>query len=341
MAAVTEPAPTRRTRHHVAAPEASPISADAALLSTTVDRVRTGMASVITGHPDVVDTTIAVILAQGHLLIEDVPGVGKTTLAKALGKLIDAQVRRIQFTPDLLPSDVTGVTIFHDAGAQTSFHPGPVFANIVIADEINRASPKAQSALLECMAERQVTVDGVTHQLPRPFVVMATQNPIEMEGTYPLPEAQRDRFTARLEIGYPDFADEYRMLEQREVSDPLDSLSPVTDAATLDALSDVVRDVYLAPGLKRYVLSLVAATRQHPLVRVGASPRATLQLARVARALAAIQGRSFVLPDDVQQLALPVLAHRLVLGPQARAEGTTATEIVQQVVAATALPQPE
>ncbi|GAA2241432.1 MoxR family ATPase [Rarobacter faecitabidus] len=309
-------------------------------LAAGVSSLRTGLASVITGHPQLIDTTIAVLLAGGHILIEDVPGVGKTTLAKALGRLIDTKVGRIQFTPDLLPSDVTGVTIFHGVEGQSSFRPGPVFANIVIADEINRASPKAQSALLECMAERQVTVDGETYPLPGPFLVVATQNPLEMEGTYPLPEAQRDRFMARLDVGYPSYEAELQMLEQREAGDPLDDLQPVLEAATISRFASLVRRVYVTPSLKAYLVQLVAATRQHPMVRVGASPRATLQLTQAARALAATRARNFVVPDDIQAIALQVLAHRIVMSPTARAEGVSASDVVSQVLATVSLPPP-
>jgi len=333
-ASVSAPAPA------TGAPSAADLAATSAELVETCRRIHDGVAGVLAGHDALIETTVAVLLAGGHLLVEDVPGVGKTTLAKALGRLVDARVGRIQFTPDLLPSDVTGVTIYRDAGATASFHPGPVFANIVIADEINRASPKAQSALLECMAERQVTVDGVTHALPRPFLVVATQNPIEMEGTYPLPEAQRDRFTARLEVGYPSPEAELRMLESRETADPLDALVPVADAAALERLGAAAQHVYTAVALKQYVLALVTATRQHPLVRVGASPRASLQLLAVTRALAAMRGRTYALPDDVQDLARVVLAHRLVLGAQARIDGVSASQVVEQIVAATPVPTP-
>ncbi|GAA2526887.1 AAA family ATPase [Rarobacter incanus] len=299
-----------------------------------------GMASVITGHDALIRTTIAVLLARGHILIEDVPGVGKTTLAKALAALIDTRTGRIQFTPDLLPSDVTGVTLLHDVEGRSSFRPGPVFANIVIADEINRASPKAQSALLECMAERQVTVGGRTYRLPDPFLVVATQNPIEMEGTYPLPEAQRDRFMAKLEVGYPSAQAELLMLDQRDGEDPLDALRPVVQATEIAALTRFVHTVYISPVIKEYLVAIVAGTRAHPAVRVGASPRATLQLAAACRALAVLHTRNFVIPDDVQEMVGPVLAHRLVLAPQARAEGVDPAEIVRQVVTSIPVPRP-
>src|SRR5436305_4590796 len=244
------------------------------------------MARVVQGKDDVVRLTLVVLLAEGHLLIEDVPGVGKTTLAKALAASIDASVRRIQFTPDLLPSDVTGVAIYDQETRAFEFKPGAVFANVVVADEINRASPKTQSALLECMEERQVTVDGVTYELARPFMVIATQNPLEMEGTYPLPEAQRDRFTARISMGYPDRESELAMLDERATAAPLASLAPVADAATVRALVAAVGRLHVSEAVRRYVVALVEATRRSPDLRLGASPRAGLQLLRAARAAA-------------------------------------------------------
>jgi MoxR-like ATPase len=288
---------------------------------------------VVQGKDDVVRLALVVLLAEGHLLIEDVPGVGKTTLAKALAASIDATVRRIQFTPDLLPSDVTGVAIYDQETREFEFKPGAIFANVVVADEINRASPKTQAALLECMEERQVTVDGVSYELARPFIVMATQNPIEMEGTYPLPEAQRDRFTARLSMGYPDRDAELAMLDERATTDPLTDLTPVTDAAAIRRLVAAVGRLHVAEPLRRYVVSLVEATRRSPDLRLGASPRAGLQLLRAARATAALAGRDHVLPDDVQAMAVPVLAHRLLLTPDAALARRDTQRVVTDLLA--------
>lgn len=307
-------------------------------LVEATSRVRAAVESVVTGRPGLADLTVAVLLAEGHLLVEDVPGVGKTTLAKALARSIDCQVGRIQFTPDLLPSDLTGVNIFRAATHEFEFRPGPVFNNIVIGDEINRASPKTQSALLECMEEGQTTVDGTTHRLPRPFLVVATQNPVEMEGTYPLPEAQRDRFTARLTVGYPDQDAEMLMLERQEAASPLAHLAPVTTGAAIQRFAEQVHGIYAAPAVKQYVLDLVGATRHHPALRLGASPRASLQLLRVAKATAAMAGRDFVLPDDVQTLAVPVVAHRLILSTEARLAGTTPESVVGEIVRRTPVP---
>jgi MoxR-like ATPase len=283
--------------------------------------------------------TLVVLLAEGHLLIEDVPGVGKTTLAKALAASIDGSVRRIQFTPDLLPSDVTGVAIYDQESREFEFKPGAIFANVVVADEINRASPKTQSALLECMEERQVTVDGISYELARPFLVMATQNPIEMEGTYPLPEAQRDRFTARVSMGYPDRDAELAMLDDRATADPLASLAPVADAATVRDLVEAVGRLHVSEAIRRYVVSLVEASRRSPDLRLGASPRAGLQLLRAARAAAALAGRDHVLPDDVQALAAPVLAHRLLLTPDATLARRGAEQVVSELLATVPVPR--
>ncbi len=304
-------------------------------------RLRAGIESVVTGRPELVRTSLAVLLAEGHLLLEDVPGVGKTTLAKAIARSIDADVGRIQFTPDLLPSDLTGVNIYRAQTHEFEFRPGPVFAHVVIGDEINRASPKTQSALLECMQEAQATVDGRTYPLPRPFLVVATQNPVEMEGTYPLPEAQRDRFMARLTVGYPSVESELEMLDLQETSDPLAHLRPVTDAAEVRRLVDVVRHLYAAPAVKRYVVDLVTASRQDAGLRLGASPRAAIQLLRAAKSLAAMSGRDHVLPDDVQSLAVPVLAHRLLPSTESRLSGRTTQDVVADIVARTPLPSPE
>ncbi len=293
-------------------------------------RVGTAVESVIEGKTDAVRLALTVLLAEGHVLIEDVPGVGKTMLAKALARSTDCSVRRIQFTPDLLPSDITGVSAYNQERREFEFKPGPVFANIVVGDEINRASPKTQSALLECMEERQVTVDGRTYPLAPPFMVIATQNPIEMEGTYPLPEAQRDRFTARISMGYPSPESELVMLDSHGSSSPLDALEPVAGAEDMRDLIAAVRKIHVADALKRYVISLVTATRSAPELRLGASPRATLHLLRASRARAALDGRDFVIPDDVQALALPVLAHRLLPS----ADALVARQLPEQVLAA-------
>jgi MoxR-like ATPase len=278
---------------------------------STADKISTAIQSVIEGKAEVVRLVLTALLAQGHVLIEDVPGVGKTMLAKALGRSIDCSVSRIQFTPDLLPSDITGVSAYVRETREFEFKPGPVFGNVVLGDEINRAPSKTQSALLECMEERQVTVDGRTYELEQPFMVIATQNPMDMEGTYRLPEAQRDRFMMRLSLGYPAASAELQMLDLHSASSPLDGLVPVADAAEVRALSQAVRGVHLSETIRRYVVDLVTATRTHPDLRLGASPRATLQLVRAARAYAALDGRDYVIPDDVQALATPVLAHRL------------------------------
>ncbi len=301
-------------------------------LTTTAGRVRTSVEGVIEGKPEVVRLSLTVLLAEGHLLIEDVPGVGKTMLAKALARSIDCSVRRIQFTPDLLPSDITGVSIYDQQQREFEFKPGAIFAQIVIGDEINRASPKTQSALLESMEERQVTIDGHSYELPSPFMVVATQNPVEMEGTYPLPEAQRDRFMARVSIGYPSAEAELQMLDVHGGVSPLDDLQPVAHAHDIVKLIEAVRKVHVADSVRRYAVELVSATRSHPDLRLGASPRATLHLLRAAKASAALSGRDYALPDDVQTLAVQVLAHRLLPTAQAQLNRRTAEQVVLEIM---------
>jgi MoxR-like ATPase len=307
-------------------------------LQAGAGRIVGNVERVIEGKTATIRLALAVLLAEGHLLIEDVPGVGKTKLAKALARSIDCSVRRLQFTPDLLPSDVTGVSVYNPETRDFEFKPGPVFANLVVGDEINRASPKTQSALLECMEERRVTVDGTTYELQAPFMVVATQNPIEMEGTYSLPEAQRDRFTARLAMGYPDAEAELAMLDGHGQTDPLDDLEPVSDATEIRELIAVVRGIHVSTAVKQYAIDLVTATRTAPDLRLGASPRATLQLVRTARAVAALDGREFVLPDDLQALAEPVLAHRLLPTADAQINRRSTERIVAELVARLPVP---
>ncbi|WP_151772829.1 AAA family ATPase [Streptomyces abyssomicinicus] len=307
-------------------------------LTATVERIRNAVEQVIEGKPEVVRLSLTVLLAEGHLLIEDVPGVGKTMLAKALARSVDCSVRRIQFTPDLLPTDITGVSIWDQQRRDFEFKPGAIFSQMVIGDEINRASPKTQSALLESMEERQVTIDGQTYPLPSPFMVVATQNPVEMEGTYPLPEAQRDRFMARVSIGYPGTEAELRMLDVHGGASPLDDLQPVAHAHDIVKLIETVREVHVSEPVRRYVVQLVAATRAHADLRLGASPRATLHLLRAAKASAALAGREYALPDDVQALAPAVLAHRLLPTAQAQLGGRTADVVVREILAHTPVP---
>lgn len=320
-------------------PAAGPQAMGVDTVAVVGGRIAGAISKIVLGKPEVVRLAVIAILTEGHLLIEDVPGTGKTSLAKAMAKAVDATVSRVQFTPDLMPSDVTGVSIYDRQKSAFEFRPGPVFANIVVADEINRASPKTQSALLECMEERQVTVDGTTYPLARPFLVLATQNPVEMEGTYPLPEAQRDRFLARTSIGYPDPATEIAMLAGRDRTDPLDTLQPVTDAATVAALITAVTMVHLAPELRQYIVEVVGVTRAIPEVRLGASPRAVLHLARAAKAAAALDGRGFVLPDDIQRLAGPVLSHRLILTVEAHQARRSAEDIIGVLLSRVRIPR--
>ena len=302
-------------------------------------RIATAVESVIDGKADAIRLALTVLLAEGHLLIEDVPGVGKTMLAKALARSIDCSVRRVQFTPDLLPSDITGVSAYNQERRDFEFKPGPIFANLVVGDEINRASPKTQSALLECMEERHVTVDSTTYDLTPPFMVIATQNPVEMEGTYPLPEAQRDRFTARISIGYPTAAAELEMLDTHGLSSPLDVLKPVAAAADVLALIAAVRGVLVSAQVKQYIITVANATRKAPELRLGASPRAALHLLRASRARAAMSGRDYVIPDDVQALAVPVLAHRLLPTTEAVYDGRLPEQVVARLIADLPLPR--
>ncbi|MFG3581123.1 AAA family ATPase [Micromonospora chersina] len=302
-------------------------------------RLAENVNAVVLGKPQVVRLALTALFAQGHVLLEDVPGVGKTTLARAIAATVKGQWRRIQFTPDLLPSDVSGVTIFNQATRGFEFHPGPVFANIVIADEINRASPKTQSALLEVMEERTVTVDGVRHPVPQPFLVVATQNPVEMDGTYRLPEAQLDRFLVKLSVGYPDEAVEVEVLRGATLRSP-DSLTAVTDTATVGEMVKMARRVHIAEPLYAYAVRLAAATRTHPQVRVGVSPRGVIALTRAACAYALIDGRGWIMPEDLKTLVEPVFAHRLLLTPDAQVRGLTAADVLRQAVASVPVPLP-
>jgi MoxR-like ATPase len=301
-------------------------------LAATFDKIRANIERVIEGKPEVVRLALIALLAEGHVLIEDVPGVGKTMLAKALARSIDCSVRRVQFTPDLLPSDVTGVSVYSQERGDFEFKPGAIFANIVVGDEINRASPKTQAALLESMEERQVTMDGVTYQLGVPFMVIATQNPIEHEGTYPLPEAQRDRFMLELAIGYPTREAEVDILNTHGQNSRLVDISPVADAPTVAKMIDNAKLVHVADSLKNYIVDLVRATREHADLALGASPRAALSMLRAARAAAAASGRDYIVPDDIKQLITPVLAHRLIPSPEAQMIGRTAADVLDDIV---------
>jgi MoxR-like ATPase len=305
-----------------------------------VRRLSRNIESVVLGKPQVVRLALTALLAEGHVLLEDVPGVGKTTLARAIAASVHGQWRRIQFTPDLLPSDVTGVTIFNQGTRGFEFHPGPVFANIVIADEINRASPKTQSALLEVMEERYVTVDGVRHAVPRPFLVVATQNPIEMDGTYRLPEAQLDRFLMKLTVGYPTEAVEIEVLRGAAAGRTPDALDPVTDTAIVGQLIRLAHRVHIADPLYTYAVRLAAATRVHTQVRVGVSPRGVIALTRAACAYALTDGRAYVIPEDFKALVEPVFAHRLLLSPDAQVRGATAADVLREVLDAVPVPTP-
>jgi MoxR-like ATPase len=303
-----------------------------------ITRIVDNLRRVVHAPDETLRLVVLCLVAEGHLIIEDLPGVGKTTLAKSLSRSVDVDFSRMQFTPDLLPSDVTGVNVFNQASNEFEFRAGPVFANLLLVDEINRSSPKTQSALLECMQERQVTIDGVTYHLARPFMVMATQNPIEYEGTYPLPEAQLDRFTMRVAIGYPTLIDEARMLDEQTSGSPLEELRGVTTGEEVTALAEDAQAIYVEESINRYVVALLRHTRGDSRLYLGGSPRAGIALLRVAKARALSNGRDFLVPDDIKAVAEPVLAHRLIVAPEARAAGTTSAELVRDALEKTPVP---
>ena len=302
-------------------------------------RIATSIGSVILGKEEVIRACVVALLAGGHVIVEDFPGVGKTLLAKSLARSIDCRFSRVQFTPDLLPSDVTGISVFNQKSGEFEFRPGPIFANIVLADEINRASPKTQSSLLECMEERQATIDNFTHPIDPPFMVIATQNPIEYEGTYPLPEAQLDRFMMRLSLGYPAAEAEEDIIHEQTSHDPLSELRPVADGQDVLAMTQAVTRVRVAPALRRYVVDILTASREHRDVYLGASPRAGIALVRASKALALLRGRDFVVPKDVKDLAVRCLAHRIMLSPDAKVHGVSAESVVAKLLETVPVPQ--
>jgi MoxR-like ATPase len=314
---------------------------DFSQFQSSFDRIADNIEKAIQGKDEVVRLSLVALVAEGHLLLEDVPGVGKTMLAKSLAKTLGCSWQRIQFTPDLLPSDVTGVNVWNKTTGAFGFKPGAVFANICLGDEINRASPKTQSALLECMEERQVTVDGVSHVLERPFMVIATQNPIEHEGTYPLPESQLDRFMMRLSVGYPSRDSELEILDTHGTRSPLEELNAVTDSGEVITLTKMAQAVHVAPTLKHYIVELAESTRDHPDVYLGVSPRASLYLLKAARAMAASRGRDYVVPDDIKDLAIPVLAHRILLSPEAQMRGANAEDVLESLLGRVPIPARE
>ncbi|MCU0498032.1 MAG: MoxR family ATPase [Anaerolineae bacterium] len=308
------------------------------IVQSVAERIAQSVSQVIIGKRNEVRLTVLGLIARGHILIEDIPGVGKTMMTKALARAIGGAFNRIQFTPDMLPSDVTGVSIFNPQTREFEFRPGPIMAQIVLADEINRATPKTQAALLEAMEERQVTVDGVTYGMQDPFLILATQNPIEYEGTFPLPEAQLDRFLIRIQLGYPSPAEELTVLSAQQYQHPLENMRQVVTIPELVAAQNAVREIYVADEIKRYIIDLVTATRQHPDVYLGSSPRGSLALFRTAQTRAAMAGRDYVIPDDVKALAEVTLAHRIIVGPAARIRDISSRTIVQDVLSSTAVP---
>ena len=316
--------------------QAAPLPAAAA--ADLADRVVASLATAVHAPMETLRLPLLTLLAEGHVLVEDVPGVGKTMLAKALARSLDLSFARVQFTPDLLPADVTGVNVFDQASGAFRFRPGPVFANVVLVDEINRASPKTQSALLEAMQEAQVTVDGTTHPLERPFLVIATQNPVEYEGTYPLPEAQLDRFAVRMAIGYPPLQEEARMLAEQTTEPPLDHLRPVAGREEVLAAIDAVRSVYVEESVNRYAVALLRHTRANARLALGASPRAGISLLRLAKATAVVERRDFVTPEDIQAVATVVLSHRLILAPEARSTGVSPEDVIHEAIDGTPVP---
>lgn len=302
------------------------------------EKIINNIEKVIVGKRQPVELAVISLLCQGHLLIEDVPGVGKTVLARSLAKSLGCEFSRIQFTPDMLPSDVTGVSIYNQVSTQFEFRPGPIMAQIVLSDEINRATPKTQAALLEAMEERQITVDGVSHKLPKPFMVLATQNPIEYEGTFPLPEAQLDRFLVRLKLGYPELSDEINILERQQYQHPVNELQQVAPAEDLLNAQEEIKSIYVAPGVKRYIVEITHQTRMHVDVYLGASPRGSLALFRTGQARAALQGRDYVLPDDIKALVKPALSHRVILGPAARLRDLSGDQVLDEILAKVPVP---